>query len=190
MLVQHGDGGKGYGGGSAIRAGSRFLRPQGSGGGRRAGRERVVFLFPLSRSLPAGTVPAGAGDAHRQHFATDHAVPDAGVGGYGRPGRGSGVHHVDIDCTTGDFRGAAVGGLHPELDPAACEHAHQHRADFGFPRETDAAAAPFLRLENGGGHYAAHRRPWPHRVVHDRLVHLDALLVRELHRVRVRTGLL
>ena len=154
--MQHGDGGKGYGCSPAVRAGTRFLRPRG-GGRRRTGGERVVFLFPLPRSLPAGTASAGTRDVDGEHPATDYTVPDAGVGGYGRPGRGFGIHHVDTDCATGDFRGAAVGGLHPELDTVACEHAHQHRTDLGLPCETDAAAAPFLRLEDGGGHHATHR---------------------------------
>ena len=54
-------------------------------GGEREGKGLSFFFRYLAPyPLPAGTVPAGAGDADGEHPATDHAVPDAGVGGHGR----------------------------------------------------------------------------------------------------------
>ena len=54
------------------------------------------------------------------------------------------------------------------MDIAASGHTHQHRPDFGLPRQADEAPHGLLRHQNDGRHTAAHQRPHAHTELPDR----------------------
>ena len=54
------------------------------------------------------------------------------------------------------------------MDIAASGHTHQHRPNFGLPRQDDEAPHGLLRHQDDGRHPATHQRPHAHTELPDR----------------------
>ncbi len=59
-------------------------------------------------------------------------------------------------------------GVHTRMDIAASGHTHQHRPNFGLPRQDDEAPHGLLRHQDDGRHPATHQRPHAHTELPDR----------------------